>query len=293
MSSLRSIVKSWIQSHPKLYSIYKQNKFRIFSSFCRDLPDFAIIGAQKSGTTSLYDFIIKHPCVVSAYRKEMHYFSSLFDFGELWYRSNFPTKLYKYYFKKKFDKQLLCGDATPYYLLHPLVPMRMKRSLPKIKIIVILRNPVDRAYSHYHFALRHKHETLSFEDAINQEEKRLAGERKKIIQDPSFDGYHFKRNSYLTRGVYVDQLKHWFEYYDKNQFLILTTEDLYANPQKILNQVFQFLNLNSYEIKDLKNLNVGNYKNMNNETRKTLIEYFRPYNCKLSKLLDRDFDWDK
>ena len=117
------------------------------------LPDFIIIGAQKSGTTSLYRFIVKHPAIAPATKKEVHYFSIWYKFGELWYRSHFPTNLSRYNFYKRTNQKLLSGEASPVYLFYPVVPGRMKELLPDVKLIVILRNPVDRAYSHYHHSL--------------------------------------------------------------------------------------------------------------------------------------------
>ena len=169
----------------------------------------------------------------------------------------------------------------------------MKKILPNVKLIAILRNPIDRAYSHYHHTLRVNEESLSFERAIELEEERCAGEKELLIKDPTFIPNHHIHHSYLARGVYADQLENWFRYYDREQFLILTTEEFCENPQLILDQVFKFLKVPSFQIKDLRNLNVGYYKAMNKETRKFLIEYFKIHNERLSKLLQRNFNWDK
>ena len=218
---------------------YNQNKFRLrlitTHLVGRKLPDFIIIGAQKSGTTSLYDFVIKHPTIAPAAKKELHYFSVQYARGELWYRSNFPTNLSRYNFYKRTNQRLHSGEASPLYLFYPIVPDRMKEILPGVKLIVILRNPVDRAYSHYHHELRKNRESLSFEKAIELEKERCAGERERLIKDPDFVPVHYRRHSYLARGVYVDQLENWFKYYDRKQFLILATEDLHENPQPAAN----------------------------------------------------------
>ena len=168
----------------------------------------------------------------------------------------------------------------------------MREILPDVKLIVILRDPVDRAYSHYHHSLRHNHETLSFEKAIKLEEERLAGERERPIEDPYVIS-HYRAHSYLTRGMYADQLENWFRHYNRKQFLILTTDDFRKNPQQTLDQIFDFLGVSSFQTKNLKNRNVGSYKEMNKGTRKFLIEYFKPHNERLSKLLQRNFDWDR
>ena len=294
MGYLKDKATKWLHLHPHLHAFYKQDKFRIITSHFRELPDFVIIGAQKSGTTSLYDFIVKHPAIAPASKKELDYFSVFYKYGEQWYRSNFPTNLSRYRFYKKTGQKLLSGEATPNYLFYPAIPGRMKEILPDVKLIVILRNPVDRAYSHYHYnILRKKDKTSSFENAIESEEERCAGEREQLIKDPDFIPNRYHAYSYLARGVYTDQLENWFKYYSREQFLILSTEDLRKNPQQTLDQVFDFLEVSPFQIADLRDLNVGSYNEMNEDTRRLLVEYFKPHNERLSKLLQRSIDWDK
>ena len=134
---------------------------------------------------------------------------------------------------------------------------------------------------------------MSFEKAIELEEKRCAGERERLNNDPDFIPNYYHDNSYLARGVYADQLENWFKHYDRKQLLILTTEDFHKNVQQTLDQVFDFLEVPPFQAENLRNLNVGNYKAMNADTRKFLIKYFRPHNERLSKLLQRNFNWNK
>lgn len=263
------------------------------TAYLRGLPDFVIIGAMKSGTTSLHDFVAKHPAIIPASTKEIQYFSILYKLGELWYRSNFPTVLSKQRFYKKTNKKFLSGEASPTYLFHPMAPSRMKKILTNVKLIVILRNPVDRAYSHYHMNLRHNNEPFSFEKAIEVEKNQLDVERERLLKDPDFVPSPYRTHLYLARGIYADQLENWFRYYSREKFLILTTENFHDNPQQTLDQVFDFLKIAPFQVKNLRNLNVGNYKKMNRNTRSLLIKYFKPHNRRLSELLQRSFDWDK
>ena len=183
MKYIRNMARTWLHRHPYLYALYKQSKFRLVTSPWRTWPDFVIIGAQKSGTTSLYDFIVKHPAIESAAKKELHYFSWFYACGDKWYRSNFPTNLSSSRFYKDVGQKLLTGEASPTYLFYPMVPGRMVKALPNVKLIVILRNPVDRAYSHYNHNIRHKHETLSFEKALEREKKMYTREWKQLVHD--------------------------------------------------------------------------------------------------------------
>jgi hypothetical protein len=163
---------------------------------------------------------------------------------------------------------------------------------PKTKIIMLLRNPVNRAYSHYHFNLRRQVESLSFEKAIQAESKRLAGEERKLKSIPNYKSWDFKNYSYLTRGIYIDQIKRWLAYFPRKQIFIMTCEDLSQKPLETMNEVFAFLGLDPLDSLEIER-EESNYSPMNSATREKLVEFFRPYNQQLEELLDRDFHWDK
>ena len=137
------------------------------TSLFHALPDFLIIGIAKSGTTSLYGLISAHPHVVPARLKEVHYFtdSRNYGMGALWYRARFPSMSYKRRLAVRYGRKILSGEASSTYMFHPMAPGRVKALLPDVKLIAILRNPVDRAYSDYHMQVRERRESLTFEDA--------------------------------------------------------------------------------------------------------------------------------
>ena len=159
------------------------------------------------------------------------------------------------------------------------------------KIILLLRNPIDRAYSHYQMEVDSGNEKLSFEDAINQEEERITSDMKKMENDENFYSVNFYRKSYLTRGIYVDQLKRWFKYFPREKFLILKSEDLYSNPSNTYQQVLDFLGLSNYELTSFKAHRMRDYSPISSQTREKLTKYFEPYNEQLYELLDRNYDW--
>ncbi|MEJ2557594.1 MAG: sulfotransferase domain-containing protein, partial [Anaerolineae bacterium] len=130
--------------------------YRLITRFMRVLPDFLIIGAQKCGTDSLFRYLGGHPCIKLASSKEAHYFDLKFDKGINWYRSHFPLIPYKYSVKRLRKQDLITGEATPYYLFHPHAPGRAAAIVPHVKLIVLLRNPADRAYSHYNHEVKYK-----------------------------------------------------------------------------------------------------------------------------------------
>ncbi len=180
------------------------------------------------------------------------------------------------------------------YLFHPLAPRRIAQLLPQAKLIVLLRDPVDRAYSAYWLQVRNGNETLSFEEAIECEADRIRRERQRIIlHDGGCYSLDYWRFSYLMRGIYVDQLKIWQRLYPKEQMLILRSEDYFANPAVTANRVFAFLDLCSWETKDCRMYEHASYPEMAESTRKKLATYFQPHNERLYQLLGRDFGWTK
>ena len=268
--------------------------FRASTNLIRMMPDFIIIGAQKGGTTSLYSYLIDHPCIAPIYIKEPHFFDIYFYKGLHWYRSHFPTAVEKYYAQRIQKHDLITGEASPYYLFYPQAAKRVAKILPKVKLIVLLRNPIDRAYSQYQHQLRQEGvEPLSFEEAIEVEEKRLAGEEEKILKDIKYYSFNHRHYSYLSRSKYIEQLPEWMSIFPREQFLILKAEDLYADPAAIVKQTLEFLNIAIGEQKCVyKPFNDARYAPMAAATRERLVEYFKPYNARLYEFLGRDFGWD-
>ncbi|MGI9060837.1 MAG: sulfotransferase domain-containing protein [Ktedonobacteraceae bacterium] len=268
----------------------------------RLLPDFLIIGGQRCGTSSLYYYLTEHPSIVPAFTKEPHFFDEHFAKGPAWYRTQFLTSLQKQYVKSVFKKDLLTGEGTPYYILYPHTPKRTFEVVPHVKLIALLRNPVDRAYSQYWIEKQAGFETWSFEDAIKGEQDRLAGEYEKMLQDENYYSESFRHFSYLTRGVYIDQLQNWLRYYPREQLLVLKSEDMYSDPAGVVKQSLEFLGVPTGELKqEFKNYRRPSKKGYRNKVvppkldpamKNYLVEYFKPHNARLSDFLGVDFGWD-
>jgi hypothetical protein len=190
-------------------------------------------------------------------------------------------------------QRTLTGESSAYYTLHPLAPQRIAQTLPGVKIILLLRNPVDRAYSHYQLKLRRRQEELSFEDAIEAEETRLEGEEDRIRRDPSYCSVSHERYSYLTRGRYLEQILRWHTALPATQLLILESGEFFQKTAEVYQRVLQFLNLPSFEPPRFGNRFPGKYSDkMSPHTRRKLIEYFQPYNEQLFGYLGKRFAWD-
>ena len=266
------------------------------TSRLRQLPDFIIIGAGRAGTTALYSYLIQHPLIVAASTDnnesvaDLHFFEYIISNNIQWYKSHFPILFSK---SKNQKNSFITGEYTSTYMYHPDVPKRIFNLLPKIKLIVILRNPIDKAYSTYQQQFRFGEYTTSFEDAINAEFRRIDLNKDfPELNSNNYDFENFVAQNIIRHGVYADYLETWLKIFDRKQILILNSDDLKKSTKETLRRVFNFLNVSNYDIKDTSQVNVGKYPTINKITRKKLIEFFKPHNQRLNKLLDTEFDWN-
>lgn len=258
----------------------------------RRLPDFLIAGAQKSGTTSLYAYLSEHPQVAAPMTKELSFFDNHFDRGLHWYRSHFP--LLEAHLPDVYPRlPSLSGESTAYYLCHPHAARRIADTLPRVKIILLLRNPVDRAFSHYQLNLRRGKERLSFEAAIAAEATRLSGERNRMLRCQHYHSFAHEKYSYLARGRYAEQITIWQEHFSPRQLLVIESGEFFRSTGPVFDRVLDFLDLPRWRPAKFGNRFPGNYlDSMDPATRDRLIDYFAPHNERLYALLSRRFDWD-
>jgi len=265
----------------------------------RALPDFLIIGTKRGGTTSIWNWLVRHPNVSPLFPslqqiKSPHYFDIHYRRGDRWYRSHFPSRTTLERAAQRSGIRPLTGEASPYYLFHPLAPARVQHTVPKARLIVLLRNPVDRAYSNYWERRGSAAECLpTFEAAIDAEDQRLRGETERIRTDPGYYSFHHDWHSYLARGRYVEQLSQWLDRFGRDQLLVLPFEDLRANANGAYRSVQEFLSLPVVEPPRLAHHNKLPVPPMSAATRARLVEYYRPFNARLTELLGTPFDWDK
>ena len=256
--------------------------YRSYTSTFRSLPDYLIVGAQKSGSTSLYDYLIQHPEVAPAKTKEVHYFSNNYEKGVSWYRAHFSFSFLSG----------LIGEATPYYLYHPLAADRIKKTLPGVKIMVVLRDPSSRAISHYHHAVNHGFEETSIKEAFERDLNNY-----KELTSRVYDGERIvkhQENSYISRGFYVEQLERYYELFDRENILLVKSDEFFDDPQGVLNVVFKFLNIDPDFIpSDMGVKNPGKYKEISreniDEVKSWLEDVYREHNEKLRDQYGIDF----
>lgn len=196
------------------------------------LPDFLGIGVQKGGTTTLQRLLERHPGAWLPPAKELQFFSLHHQRGEAWYRQQFAAA----------RPQQRCGEITPYYLFHPEAAARIAALLPQVRLLVLLRDPVERALSQYFHARRLGLEPLDLEAAFAAEEGRLAGAEAVLAASEGRHRSH-QEHSYLARSRYELQLHRFELRFPPGQLLVLRSEALFADPQRVWRQVLAFLDL--------------------------------------------------
>lgn len=208
-------------------------KFGSATAGARRLPTFLVIGAQKAGTTALYAYLRWHPAISGPAWKEVSFFDRHFWRGLRWYQGQFPLRTSR--------RLVAVGEASPSYLFHPLAPQRVAALLPGVKLIAILRDPVERAYSHYQHEVSLGREPLSFEDALAAEEERIAGEVERMSVNPRYFSRAWWDHTYAARGLYAEQLERWFAVFPRRQLLVLTNDDLAERTEETYHRTLEFL----------------------------------------------------
>ena len=257
----------------------------------RLLPDFLIIGSTKCGTTSLHAWLTEHPLVAPT-NKEIHFFNMNYYRRADWYRCFFPHSRERDAFEAEHGRPFLVGEATASYLAHYWTPRRAAKLLPNARLIVCLRDPVDRSYSQYHYFRRRGSEPAeTFEEAVASEPERLRGEEAREIRNPHYHSWRVFRWGYLRTSRYAEHLERWLEVFPREQFLFLKLEEVTAAPERALEQIYEHVGLPRHRNGSLPTLNAGAYEPLSEQTRARLNEYFRPHNRRLYELTGNDFGW--
>lgn len=268
---------------------------RVAKWFHRDgvLPDLLIIGAMKSGTTTLFRMLCEHPGFVPPRTKEVQFFNNPHSFrlGSDWYRAFFPSRKRMQKISDHLGYDAVTGEATPSMSI-PIYPRNAFALVPEARLIVTLRNPVDRAYSHWqHMRRQFRPEPLDFAAAIEQD---LEWARQGLVLTESNHAEMARKlviRSYVQRGQYAEQLERWFRFFPREQFLILNFDRWVSNPEQAANRIARFVGLPEHAFPE-RRANVGGYTDpMPEACRERLVEHFRPHNRRLFELLGEDWGW--
>lgn len=243
-----------------------------------NLPNYIVIGETKCGTTSLYKYLLKHPNIQDTFgngegydetyrTKELRFFDKFYGRGIEWYKSLFPDPKPGY----------ITGEATPMYMYRTLVARRISEHVPNVKLIVVLRDPVDRFISQFYhnfkwvpgFAERYPNIKVYLNTVI----------------DPDY--------YILEKGMYYYSLLKWMVYFRKEQFFVFSSEEMFSHPQLAYNKLVKFLGLNDFEVNEFKKFRVNEYSTVEPEIIEELTEFYRLSNQKLFTLVGKEFNWRK
>ncbi len=257
----------------------------------RVLPDFLIIGAQRCGTTSLHEWLARHDAVrFPRLGKGVHYFDTASHRGERWYRAHFPTRRSIDQLRREHGAAAV-GEASPYYLFHPAVPERVAALDAEIRFIVVLRDPVSRAWSHYLHEVRRGHEHRTFEAAIKAEADAVDQVPASDLGRRGFVSYEHQHHSYVARGRYAEQLARWFDVVGRERGLVLVNHELFASDGSGGKAVLEFLGLPAADLGAFPRENATTGGSMSDEARALLTERFADEAMRTSEILGREIAW--
>src|SRR6266446_2370882 len=239
--------------------------------------DFIVAGAQKSGTTALHYFLAKHPNITMGDQQEIHFFDDEAMFAD---KVDYE-QLHKHYLL--LAPSTIAGDCTPSYIYHKPAAERIWKYNPKIKLLILLRNPVERAFAHWNMQRFRSREPLDFFDAVREEKTRIAG------APPA----QARRFAYVDRGFYGQQLARLFKFFPREQVKAVKFEDFTEKQRKTLASIFSFLGLKPLRALRSKDRNIVPYERaMNWEEKVFLHNLFAKDIAEVEQLLGWDCsDW--
>ena len=254
-----------------------------FTAARRVLPDMLIVGGQRCGTTTLFKALSEHRAFLGpTMRKGVHYFDLHSEHSLDWYRAHFPTRAGVESRQRQSAATVVVGESSPYYLWHPLTAGRIAAALPGVRVIALLRDPVERAYSAHAHELARGFETEPFERALELEESRLNGEEEKLRSGATMRSLAHQHQAYVRRGEYIDQLERMAGAVGREHVLVLDSADFWAAPHQHWPQVTSFLGLDDQEVA-LRQHNARSRAPMSGELRARLDEHYRPFDERLTQ----------
>lgn len=251
------------------------------------LPAFLVIGAERGGSTSMFKYLSRNPALSPSLVKEPHYFDQNYARGLAWYKAHFDAAS-----SATPDRPVISFEASPYLYL-PHTERRAAALLPDARLVVLLRNPIDRAYSFYQLMVRFGRETRSFEQAIAEEPAMLAEELPRMQAAEPVWSKRVILGAYIAKGIYIDQLLRWEGCFPRENFLVLRSEDFFADPDQALRQVADFVGFPHHGLSEYKAFLSTRSTPINPDTRRELVAYYREHNARLYEHLGRDMGWDQ
>lgn len=254
------------------------------TSRARMLPAFLIVGAQRGGTTSMYRTLSQHPAVVKAVlHKGVHYFDLNYGHPFSWYRAHFPLATRAA--RATGPQGPVTFESSPYYLFHPLAASRIATDLPGVKLLVLVRDPVERAYSAWAHERARGFETEPFERALELEAGRLAGQAERMVAEPGYLSFSHQHHAYTARGQYVEQLERLEGLVGRDRIHVVDSGDFFVKPEPAYDAVLDFLGLDRGEYPEFERHNARPRSALPDAVRLALTEHFAPYDERLTAWL--------
>ena len=261
------------------------------TSAVRMTPEFIVVGGQRCGTTSLFKNIAEHPQVLRpAVDKGIDWFTLHYDRGESWYRSHFPVERLARMRTSRHGRPV-AFEACTYYMFHPFAMERLAARLPDVKVVAMLRDPVERAFSAYKHELARGFETEAFDRALDLEDERLAGEAERMVAERDYHSFSYRHHGYVRRGQYAEQLRRMRDHFPAEQIHVVESESFFEQPEQTFAGVLDFLELPRVMPDRFDRWNGRPSSPMRQETRDRLRQHFRSHDRDLAELLGREPAW--
>lgn len=257
-------------------------------------PSFLMVGAQRAGTTSLFRALMTHPHVLRPLlHKGVNYFDVNFDRDMSWYLGHFPLRLTARRRRSPGQDLAAVFEASGYYLFHPHAAGRIAERLPKVKIVAMVRDPVERAYSAYKHELARGFETETFERALALEDARVLPELTRMLTDPAYQSATYRHQAYRRRGHYAEQLQRYVDLLGRDRVHVLESERFFSDPETELTQLLEFLELPVHLPASFDRFNARPGVPLTPAVETELREYFQPHDAALGDLLGRLPVWSR
>jgi hypothetical protein len=257
----------------------------------RMLPDFIVAGAQRCGTTTLYRLLVEHPAIVRPlFHKGIGYFDVGYDNPWSWYHGHFPVAPVAAARTRKVGRPMTF-DSSGYYMFHPLAAGRIAQHLPDVKVVTLVRDPVERAFSAYKHELARGFETEDFETALALEPERLAGEVERMHADPSYQSFHHRHHAYVGRGRYAEQIVRLQEALSPEQVFVIDANRFFEQPVEQFARLQEWLGLPVRNPAKVEQANARPSAPMPDSLRSTLLDAFEPSDTELTRLLGATPSW--
>lgn len=260
----------------------------------RMLPSFLICGGQRCGTTSLYRALAAHPAVLKAVlHKGVHYFDTSYHRGMAWYQGHFPLRRNAARLADHLGHPVQTFESSPYYLYHPHAGARIARDLPRAKLIVLVRNPVERAYSQHAHELARGFETeVDLARALQLEPARLQGQHERLLIDQHAYSFAHQHHAYRARGEYAIYLNQLAQQVGRDRILVIESELFFADPKPAYDAVLDFLGLPELGYPDFEQHNARpRGAPMDSGLRAELTAHYAPHDLALAGWLGRKPSW--